>query len=99
MLSSNLTTLLGSYHPNVLRPDQVDYEIGAYFYELDELEQNSLLVEMKTLIDEKKINSELLSRRTGEVFLRDQHAVTFFTSLYKFLSNIGPEPDISEYIE
>ncbi|MFY1713162.1 hypothetical protein [Tritonibacter mobilis] len=99
MLSSNLTTLLGSYHPNVLRPDQVDYEIGAYFYELDELEQNSLLVEMKTLIDEKKINSELLSRRTGEVFLNDQHAVAFFTNLYKFLSNIGPEPDISEYIE
>ncbi|NKX74778.1 hypothetical protein HGG73_11500 [Rhodobacteraceae bacterium R_SAG3] len=53
MLSPNLTTLLGSYHLNVLRPDQVDYEIGAYLYELDELEQNSLLVEMKTLIDEK----------------------------------------------
>jgi len=47
----------------------------------------------------EKVNSELLNRRTGETFLKDQHAVTFFTSLYKFLSNIGPEPDISEYIE
>ncbi len=99
MISPCLNTLLSSYNANILGPNQDDYEIGAYFYELDELEKNSLLVEMKTLIDEKKVNSELLNRRTGEAFLKDQHAVTFFTILYKSLSNIGPEPDISEYIE
>jgi len=30
----------GSYHPNVLGPDQVDYEIGAYFDELERRPEN-----------------------------------------------------------
>lgn len=99
MVSSKLITLLGSYHPNMLGPDQVDYEIWNYFDGLNKDDQLALLEEMKFLIDEKKINAAFLSEKTGETFDTNKNAVAFFSHLYQFLSGKETEPDISNYIE
>ena len=39
MISPCLNTLLSSYNANILGPNQDDYEIGAYFYELGHVDK------------------------------------------------------------
>ncbi len=93
--SSNLQTLLGSFHADIWEVD----EVLPYVQSLSDVDQMKLKKEMELLIDNETINSAFMRKFVSDEFKSNQHALAFVRAVFDAAFNGKDMPDIDKYIE
>ena len=99
MISVTLKTLLGSYHPNALKPGELFPNNDGQISSFDLLTRKTLFEEMTNLMKDKKRIKLLLEQQMGESFIDDENAYMCFEDLRNYFCNNGSSPDIYKYMD
>jgi len=92
--TSNLQTLLGSFHADIWEVE----DVMPYIESLDEVSKESLYQEMKYFLDEKLVNKKFMRNFISDSFVSDDGAKIFFEKVMKACFHDESMPDIDDYI-
>ncbi len=93
--SSNLQTLLGSFHADVWEVE----EVVPYVQSLSDIDQSSLKQEMEKLIESKAVDSKFMRNFISDDFKSDKDALRFFKGVLAASFEGKEMPNIDNYID